>query len=51
MSIASRIQAIEQHLEDDYSVLELAGSDLTNVDKNIQNLKPTWKRKTFVLYQ
>lgn len=45
MSIASRIEAIEQHLTDDYSVLTLAGADLTNVDKNILNLKPTWKER------
>ena len=45
MSIATRIEAIEQHLTDDYSVLELAGADLTNVDKNIVNLKPTWKER------
>lgn len=45
MSIASRIEAIEEHLEDDYLVLELAGADLTNVDKNIINLKETWKER------
>lgn len=45
MSIASRIEAIEEHLTDDYSVLTLAGADLTNVDKNILNLKPTWKER------
>lgn len=45
MSIASRIEQIEQHLTDDYSVLELAGADLTNVNKNIVNLKPTWKER------
>lgn len=45
MSIASRIDAIEQHLTDDYSVLELAGADLTNVDKNIFNLKQTWEER------
>ena len=45
MSIASRIEAIEQHLTDDYSVLEVAGADLTNVDKNIINLKPTWQER------
>ena len=45
MSIASRIEAIEQHLTDDYDVLTLAGADLTNVDKNIVNLKPTWKER------
>ena len=45
MSIATRIEAIEQHLTDDYSVLTLAGADLTNVDKNIVNLKPTWQER------
>ena len=45
MSIATRLEAIEQHLTDDYSVLTLAGADLTNVDKNIVNLKPTWKER------
>lgn len=45
MSIATRIEAIEQHITDDYSVLELAGADLTNVDKNIQNLKQTWEER------
>lgn len=45
MSIATRIEAIEQHLTDDYSILELAGADLTNVDKNILNLKTTWQER------
>lgn len=45
MSIASRISQIEQHLTGDYSVLELAGADLTNVDKNIQNLKEQWQKR------
>lgn len=45
MSISSRIEAIEQHITDDYSVLELAGADLTNVDKNIQNLKQAWEER------
>ena len=45
MSIASRIEAMEQHLTDDYSVLEVAGADLTNVDKNIVNLKLTWQER------
>ena len=45
MSIATRIEAIEQHITDDYSVLELAGADLTNVDKNIQNLKQAWEER------
>ena len=45
MSIASRIEAIEQHLTDDYNVLEVAGADLTNVNKNILNLKATWQER------
>ena len=45
MSIATRLEAIEQHITDDYSVLTLAGADLTNVNKNIVNLKPTWKER------
>ena len=45
MSIASRIEQIEQHLTDDYSVLEVAGADLTNIDKNIVNLKTTWQER------
>ena len=45
MSIASRIEAIEQHLTDDYSVLTLAGADLTGVNKNIVNLKMSWKER------
>lgn len=45
MSIASRISEMNDHLLDDYSVLELAGADLTDVDKNIVNLKPTWKER------
>ena len=45
MSISSRITQIEQHLTDDYSVLELAGADLTNVDKNIENLKQSWEER------
>ena len=38
MSIASRIEAIEGHIGDVYDTLELGGSDLTNVDKNIVNI-------------
>jgi len=45
MSISSRITAMQEHLQDDYSVLELAGADLTNVNKNIVNLTPTWKER------
>ena len=45
MSIASRITEINSHLLDDYSVLSVAGADLTNVDKNIVNLKETWQER------
>ena len=45
MSISTRLEAINQHLLDDYSVLTLGGADLTNVDKNIQNLKTQWKSR------
>ena len=45
MSIASRISSMQEHLQDDYGVLDIAGADLTNVDKNIVNLKPTWKER------
>ena len=45
MSIETRLNAINDHLVDDYSVLTLAGADLTNVNKNIVNLKPTWKER------
>ncbi len=38
MSIASRIESIENHLKDDYQALEDIGADLTNVDKNIENI-------------
>lgn len=38
MSVATRIQEIENHLEDDYNALEGIGADLTNVDKNIVNI-------------
>ena len=38
MSIASRITSIEGHIEEDYNALERLGADLTNVDKNIENI-------------
>ena len=38
MSIASRIESIEEHIGDIYDTLELGGSDLTNTDKNIVNI-------------
>ena len=41
MSIASRITAIEEHIENAYVGLANLGEDLTNVDKNINNIKST----------
>ena len=38
MSISSRITSIEEHIGDIYNTLELGGSDLTNVNKNIVNI-------------
>ena len=45
MSIETRIQAINDHLIDDYSVLTLAGADLTGINKNILNLKQNWQER------
>ena len=45
MSIANRIQAINDHLIDDYKVLRLAGVDLSGVNKNIVNLKMSWQER------
>ena len=38
MSIASRITTIEGHIEDAYTEISRLGVDLTNVDKNIDNI-------------
>ena len=38
MSIATRINAIEEHIGNAYDKLEDLGIDLTNVDKNIDNI-------------
>lgn len=38
MSIASRITSIEEHIENAYDRIEDLGIDLTNVDKNIDNI-------------
>ena len=38
MSVASRITQIEEHLRDIYDTLEIAGEDLTNINKNIINI-------------
>lgn len=43
MSISSRINTIEEHIGDIYDTLELAGSDLTNVNKNIVNINSELK--------
>jgi len=45
MSIANKIENIETHLTDNYSVLTLAGADLTDINKNLYNLKPEWKKR------
>lgn len=38
MSIADKITSIENHLKDDYQSIANLGADLTNVDKNIENI-------------
>ena len=38
MSIATRINAIEEHIGNAYDKLEDLGIDLTNVNKNINNI-------------
>lgn len=38
MSIATRIESIEEHIEQAYDELQGLGADLTNVDKNIENI-------------
>jgi len=45
MSIASRIETIEEHISNIYDTLELGGADLTNVDKNIINIDAEWKNR------
>lgn len=45
MSIASRIETIEEHISNIYDTLELGGADLTNVDKNIINIDTEWKNR------
>ena len=39
MAISDKITSITNHLIDDYKALENLGADLTNVDKNIENIK------------
>ena len=43
MSIADKITSIETHIGDIYDTLELGGADLTNVNKNIVNIKSQLK--------
>lgn len=38
MSIADKLTSIENHLTDDYNALTRLGADLSNVDKNIENI-------------
>lgn len=38
MSIVSRIESINEHLEDAYDSLEDMGADLTGINKNLENL-------------
>ena len=45
MSIASRINEMTAHIGNAYNILELAGADLTNADKNILNLKTIWQER------
>lgn len=45
MAIADTITSMYENVGNVYDVLELAGADLTNVDKNIQNLKQSWEER------
>ena len=45
MAIADTIQSMYDNVSNAYNVLEVAGADLTNVDKNILNLKTTWQER------
>ncbi len=38
MSIATRIEAIEQHLKESYQELQGIGIDTTGVNKNLENI-------------
>lgn len=40
MSISDKITSIENHLSADYEGLENIGADLTNINKNIENIRP-----------
>ena len=45
MAIVDTIQSMYDNVSNAYNVLEVAGADLTNVDKNILNLKTTWQER------
>ena len=45
MAISDTITSMYENVENVYDVLELAGADLTNVDKNIENLKQSWEER------
>ena len=45
MAISDTITSMYENVGNVYDVLELAGADLTNVDKNIENLKQSWEER------
>ena len=45
MAISDTITSMYDNVGNAYNVLTLAGADLTNVDKNLVNLTPTWKER------
>lgn len=45
MSIKTAIDSISNHIEDIYDTLELGGEDLTNKDKNINNIYTNIKNR------
>ena len=45
MAISDTITSMYENVGNVYDVLELAGADLTNVDKNILNLKQSWEER------
>ena len=45
MAISDTITSMYENVGNVYDVLELAGADLTNVDKNIFNLKQQWQER------
>ena len=45
MAISDTITSMYENVGNVYDVLELAGADLTNVDKNIFNLKQSWEER------